>query len=190
MTKEWGARVDLLEFEDLDDDKTRDIYREMMEKTGGTVPDFYKAIAGSPIALDLVHRAAFTIASNGFDKMLRELVAITVAQETRTVLTWTMHHANAVRAGAPERLLGMIGTPKIEAEAAPVGPVLRYARLLARGEHVDDELVDELKRELGNRAFIDLTTQIAFVGLICRVVDALAVPLPAGRHPTPFVRAA
>lgn len=184
------ARVDLLEYDDLSDGGVREIYEEMMGKTGGSVPDFYKAIAGSPIALQLVHRAAGTVASNGFDKMIRELVTITVAQETRTVLTWTLHYENAVRMGAPERLLAIIGTPEIEAEPAPIGPVVRYARLLARGEHIDEALIDELKSVLGDRAFIDLTTQIAFAGFICRIVDALGVPLPEGYSAKPFVRSA
>lgn len=179
------ARVTLHEYEDLTDETTRGVYERMMEKTGGTVPDFYKAIAGSPVALELIDTAAGTISANGFDRQLRELVTITVAQETRTVLTWTMHYRNGIAVGVPQRLLDMVGTSEIEAEPAPVGIVLRYARLVARGEHVDDALVEQLAEALGERAFIDLTTQVAFAGLICRVVDALGVPL-AG-EPQPFV---
>jgi alkylhydroperoxidase family enzyme len=179
------ARVELYEYENLEDEGTRGIYDRMMERTGGSVPDFYKAIAGSPVALQLVDQAAGTISANGFDRQLRELVTITVAQETRTVLTWTKHYRNGASVGVPQRLLDIVGTPDIEAEPAPTGAVLRYARLVARAAPVDDDLVDELKRELGERGFIDLTTQIAFAGFICRVVDALRVPLD--EEPQPFV---
>lgn len=94
---------------------------------------------------------------------------------------------DCAKAGAPAALLNMIGTPQIEREAAPVGIVLRFARLVARNENVDDATFEAVKSHLGNAGVVELIALVGYYGALARMLNVLGVPLDEGVEAKPFV---
>jgi 4-carboxymuconolactone decarboxylase len=88
--------------------------------------------------------------------------------------------AIAQKLGASAALLNMIGTPQIEREAAPAGIVLRFARLVARNENVDDATFEAVKSHLGNAGVVELIALVGYYGALARMLNVLGVPLDEG----------
>jgi 4-carboxymuconolactone decarboxylase len=126
------------------------------------MPNVFKALANNPAVMDRVAAVGeYMRFQSKIDPQLRELAILTTAQEIRCAYEWTAHYTIAQKAGVPARLLSSIGTPQIEREPAPLGAELRFARLVARGEAVDDATFDAVKNHLGNAGVVQLSGWLA-----------------------------
>ena len=173
-----GSRLERMEREDCPADYL-DAWDEILRTRGFDVmPNVFSLLANSPGAMSVVTPVgAYVRFDTDFDDVLRELVIMTVAQELRCEYEWKHHWRVAERAGATPELLAKIGSPELEAEPAPVGPAVKYARLLTHNEAVGDDLIATLKDSFGIRGFVDLTIMAGYYGMLARFINTVRVPV-------------
>jgi len=188
MTQTPAARVPLPQPADVDSD-TRAIFEHVMQSRGvDFMPNVFSSIGNSPGAL----RAAAALGEHlrfntDFDDQLRELLILTVAQEFRCVYEWTHHSHIAEKLGIDAATLATIGSPAAEALPTPRGAALRYVKLVALNEPVDDATVTELREAFGEKGFVDLTVLAGYYSMLACVINTFEVPLEV--EPVPFSRA-
>ncbi|MFT5182348.1 MAG: 4-carboxymuconolactone decarboxylase [Alphaproteobacteria bacterium] len=173
-----GSRLERMEREDCPAEYL-DAWDEILRTRGFDVmPHVFALLANSPGAMSVVTPVGAHVRYNtDFDDVLRELVIMTVAQEMRCEYEWKHHWRVAERAGATPERLAKIGTPELEAEPSPVGPAVRYARMLTQNEPIDDALVDTLKADFGIAGFVDLTIMIGYYGMLARFINTIRIPV-------------
>ncbi|HCP01374.1 MAG: hypothetical protein CL573_02685 [Alphaproteobacteria bacterium] len=166
----------------------QEAYDEVIRSRGRTsMPNVFALLANSPGALAAVTPVGAHVRyGTKFDDALREYVILTVAQELRCSYEWGHHWEFALKVGAPEEMLKKVGTPAIEAETGLVGLATKYARIVTRNEEADDEMVDILKRELGNDGLVDLTIMIGYYGMLARFINTMRLQLEEGSTAPPF----
>jgi 4-carboxymuconolactone decarboxylase len=182
------ARVPLPQPDDADPD-LRAIFQHVMETRGlDFLPNVFRSIGNSPGALEAVASVGEHIRFHtAFDDQLRELLILTVAQESRCAYEWT-HHVHIAKAlGVDEATIATIGSAEAESRPAPAGAALRYARLVANNEPVDDSTVSTLREALGDGGLVDLTVLAGFYSMLARVINTLQAPLEM--EAAPFARA-
>jgi 4-carboxymuconolactone decarboxylase len=137
----------------------------------GWLPNMFAVMGKSPKALESVASVGEHVRfHSALDEDLREMIICEVSAIRGNKYEWR-HHIHKV----PERLRLLIGSTAIEDEPAPVGPALRFARLLAAGETVSDELVDSLKETMGEDGLIDLTVMVGYYQLLATFCAVLGV---------------
>ena len=173
-----GARLDRMEREDCPAEYL-DAWDEILRTRGFDImPNVFSLLANSPGAMSVVTPVgAYVRYDTDFDDVLRELVIMTVAQELRCEYEWKHHWRVAERVGATPELLKKIGTPELEAEPAPVGPAVKYARLLTHNEKIGDDLIATLKDSFGVGGFVDLTVMAGYYGMLARFINTVQVPV-------------
>jgi 4-carboxymuconolactone decarboxylase len=139
----------------------------------GFMPNLFGMMAHSPGALAAVAAVGEHVRfRSALAPELVEAVICHVAQIVGNRYEWC-HHLHKL----PEALRSRVGTPAAEAEPAPTGPALRYARLLAEGNEADEALVAELREALGAAGLVDLTVTVGYYQLVGSFCAALRVPL-------------
>lgn len=173
-----GSRLQRMEREDCPAEYL-DAWDEILRTRGFDImPNVFALLANSPgVMATVTPVGAHVRYDTDFDDVLRELVILTVAQELQCEYEWKHHWRVAERAGASADLLAKIGSPDIEAEAAPVGPAVRYARMLTHNEPIDDAMVDTLKENFGTAGFVDLTIMIGYYGMLARFINTVVIPV-------------
>jgi len=150
----------------------------------GFMPNLFAVMAHRPGALRAVAAVGEHVRfHSAIEPELGEAVICHVAQILGNRYEWC-HHIHRV----PEALRSRIGTPAAEAEPAPAGPALRYARLLAEGEEPGDALVAELRHSLGAAGLVDLTVMVGYYQLVGSFCAALKVPLEEDVEEIPYNR--
>ncbi|MBI37094.1 MAG: hypothetical protein CL568_05870 [Alphaproteobacteria bacterium] len=176
-----GSRLDRVEREDCPAEY-HDSWDEILRTRGMDVmPNVFSLLANSPGAMSVVTPVGAHVRYNTkFDDILRELVIMTVAQELGCEYEWKHHYKVAERVGATEEQLRSIGSIELETEPEPIGPAVRYARLLTHNEIIDDELVGVLKQSFGPDGFVDLTIMIGYYGMLARFINTVVIPMESG----------
>ena len=137
----------------------------------GFLPNMFAVMGRSLGALEAVAAVGEHVRfHSALDEDLREMVICEVSAILGNKYEWR-HHIHKV----PERLRPIVGNAAIEDEPAPTGPALRFARLLAAGDTVPDELVDSLKEILGDEGLIDLTVMVGYYQLLATFCATLGV---------------
>ncbi len=146
------------------------------------MPNMFAIMGRSPGALGAVASVGEHVRwHSALDQDLREMVICTVSRAVGNVYEWN-HHIHKV----PEAFRATVGTPAIEVEPAPVGPVLRLSRLVASGEDVDDALVDTLRAALGDDGLVDLVVMIGYYQLLGSFCAVLGVEVEPNFPRVPF----
>jgi 4-carboxymuconolactone decarboxylase len=146
------------------------------------MPALFTMMGNSPGALEAVASVGEHVRFHcTLDETLRELVICHVSKEVGNWYEWC-HHIFRM----PERLQAIVGTPAVEDEPAPVGPALRFARLAANREKVDDALVDELRGHLGDTGLVELTVMVGYYQLIGTFCTVMQVPNEPQVNRVPF----
>jgi 4-carboxymuconolactone decarboxylase len=154
---------------------------DRVASTRGMMGNVFKALANSPGALERVAAVGeFVRFESGLDDQLREAVILTVAGNLRCVYEWTHHWHIAERLGTPEAVLARLATPAAEDEPAPLGPVVRFTRLVTWAEPVPDDLIEQLRGLLGDEGLVELNVTVGYYGLLARVINTFGVPLEEG----------
>ncbi len=147
-----------------------------------SMPNMFAMMAHSPGALEAVAAVGEHVRFNSaLDPALCELVICTVSREVGNRYEWC-HHIHRV----PAALRDKVGTRAIEDEPAPVGPALRFARLVANREAVDAALIETLRAALGERGLIDLTVMAGYYLLLGGFCNTLNVALEPAIENVPF----
>ena len=176
------VRVPLVEREDMAE-AALPIY-DRVSGARGHMGNVFKALANSAGSLDRVAAVGeFVRFEAAFDPALREAVILTVARELSCGYEYTHHYPLAAKAGIDPEVLPRIATPEGESEPPPIGPALRYARLVTRNEPVPDDLFEELRGLLGQEMLTDLTVMVGYYGLLARVINTFQVQVEEGTEP-------
>ena len=80
----------------------------------------------------------------------------------------------------------ILGSQLAENLPEPTGAVLRYARLVANNQKIDENLVEIIRSSLGDIGLIDLTVMVGYYQLIGTFCNTLHVPIEDGMKRTPF----
>jgi len=190
-TSSTGPRLERMERENCPPEFLP-AWDEILRTRGFTVmPNVFALLANSPGAMAAVTPVgAYVRYATDFDDVLRELVIMTVAQELRCEYEWKHHWRVAERVGASKELLKKIGSPELEAEPAPVGPAVKYARLLTHNQPIDDALINTLKESFGIAGFVDLTVMAGYYGMLARFINTVRVPVEESYNDITFNKAA
>ena len=184
--KRATPRVPLVEREEVAPG-ARAAYDHVARSRGGEMPNVFKALANSPAALERIAAVGeFIRFQSRLDPVLRELVILTVARETRCAYEWSHHWEIAQRIGVAPALLAAVGTDGIETEPDPIGPAVRFARLVARAQAVDDGTFAAVETALGKAGVVELTVAVGYYGLLGRLLNTLDVPLEPGVSARPL----
>lgn len=186
MSDSNGARIPLVERDDVPPE-----YLEAYDHVGaarggaGTMGNVFKALANSPLILEKVAAVGEVLREVGLDRKLQEFTILTVAHETKCEYEWGGHYRFAERAlKVPPEELQTIGTPAAEQLPAPLGPAMRFTRLVTHGEEVDDETIETLRSSLGNKGLMELTVTAGYYLLLSRMLMTFRVPVEQ-REPRP-----
>ena len=182
-----AARVPLPQPADVDAE-ARGIFEHVMKSRGvDFMPNVFSSIGNSPGALKAAAALGEHIRFNTeIDDQLREQLILTVAQECHCAYEWTHHVHIAEKLGVSAETIAAIGGPGAESQPSPAGPALRYARLVALNEPVDDATVATLREAYGDKGFVDLTVLAGYYSMLARVINTFEVPLEV--EPVPFSR--
>jgi alkylhydroperoxidase family enzyme len=188
---ELSARVPLVEPEDLANEEERAIYNHVAKARGGRQGTIFKVLANSPGALQRAAAIGEWMRESTLKRSVQELAVLTTAHELHCQYEWNGHYGFAKRLGErigyPAELLEVTGTRKAEEFAAPFGPVARFARLVARGDEVDDATFAATKDAVGgDRGIVELVVLVGYYALLARVVSTLHVPSEGPREPAPM----
>jgi 4-carboxymuconolactone decarboxylase len=166
----------------------RAAFEQIMTSRNVTVmPNIFSALGNSVGALQTVGAVGEYIRfRTEFDDRLRELCILTVAQEARCVLEWTGHVRIARGFGVDDAEIALVGSAEAEALPSPTGPALRYVRLVANNEPVDDPTADTLRATFGDRGLVDLTILAGYYSMLARFINTMRVP--PSTEPVPFAR--
>ncbi|MPZ23070.1 MAG: hypothetical protein GEU28_05895 [Dehalococcoidia bacterium] len=162
---------------------------EHVQETRNSRPlaNVFATLANSPRGLEAVAAVGeYVRFHSSFEDQLRELTILTVAQDISCAYEWTHHYHIAEKFGVPADKLKAIGTPKIEQEPAPLGPTLKFARLVGANQEVDDQTYDALKKHMGEEGITELTVMVGYYGMLGRFINTTRVPLEKGTEPVPF----
>jgi hypothetical protein len=77
----------------------------------------------------------------------------------------------------PDDMRAVCGTPAAEELPAPVGPALRFSRIVANNGKADDALIEEIRAALGDRGLVDLTVMVGYYQLVGTFCTTLNVPI-------------
>jgi len=177
-----SARVSSVTREEFPADQVA-IFDHILESRKLTyMADLFAMMAHSPGALEAVASVGEHVRFHSvLDEVLREMVICTVSQEVGNFYEWC-HHIHRM----PDDMRAACGTPAAEALPAPRGPALKYARLVATNQPVDDALVEQIRASLGDQGLVDLTVMVGYYQLIGTFCTTLHVPIEAGLARPPF----
>jgi len=146
----------------------------------GWLPNMFAVMGQSPKALEAVASVGEHVRfQSKLDDNLREMLICEVSAILGNKYEWC-HHIGKV----PNEYRSIIGSAAIESLPSPIGPALRFARLLASGEPTPDELVDSLKEILGDDGLTDLTVMVGYYQLLATFCAALGIEV---EDETPYV---
>ena len=146
------------------------------------MPNMFAVMGQSPRALEAVASVGEHVRwHSALDQDLREMIICTVSQPLGNIYEWN-HHIHKV----PEAYRGKVGTRALESEPAPVGPALRFCRLVATGEKVDDALIDELRQSLGQQGLVDLVIMVGYYQLLASFCAVLGIEVEEAVAHVPF----
>lgn len=183
-----GARVQLVERENVPANAAAAYDHVYKSRNLKKMPNVFKALANNMAALEKIAGVGEWLRVQAkFDPLMRELITLTTAQEAHCMYEWSHHWPLAVKLGASPALLNSIGTPQIEREPAPIGPSLRFARLIARNEEVDDETFKAVQNLYGDSGTVELAALVAYYSALARLLNVLKVPLEDDMEAKPFV---
>lgn len=169
---EYGenAKVPYVSREDFPQDQIG-IYDHILQtRKLDYIPELFARMASSTGAMEAVASVGEHVRFHSvLDELLRELVICTVSQEVGNWYEWC-HHIHRM----PDDMQAICGTPAAEDLPAPMGPVLKFSRMTAANEAVDDALIEQVRDALGDQGLVDLTVMVGYyqlLGTFCRVLE-------------------
>jgi 4-carboxymuconolactone decarboxylase len=150
------------------------IYDHIMEtRKLRYMAELFARMANSPGALEAVASVGEHVRFHSvLDEVLREMVICTVSKEVGNWYEWT-HHIHRM----PDEMRAVCATAAQEDLPSPRGPALKFARMVANNETVDDALVADIRDALGDQGLVDLTVMVGYYQLIGTFCTTLHVPI-------------
>jgi AhpD family alkylhydroperoxidase len=179
-----AERIKLVERSDVTGSDA--IAYDKIARDRGSMGNIFKALANSAGALESVAAVGtFLRRTASIDERLRELITLIVASEQRCEYIWTGHARVALALGLDP---SSIADPAADQRATDATGVLvmQYARLVASGTPVPDDLHREVRSAVGDAVLVEITVLIGYYTMLATVIRALAVPLEQGVEPVPL----
>jgi 4-carboxymuconolactone decarboxylase len=156
-----------------------------LETPGGGLAGPFNAFVHVPdIGSKLAELGAALRFGTSIERRLTEVAIITVGARWQAEYEWWAHARMARQHGVPDAVVDAIGAgadPPFEAEDELT--VYRIARSLAHDGHVPQRYYDAGQALLGDAGLVELVALCGYYTLISFLLNAFAVPLPAGSAP-------
>jgi len=144
-------------------EESKDLFEHVINiRNLGFLPNMFGVMGHSSGSLKAVASVGEHVRFNSsLDKHLIEIIICEVSIFTGNEYEWC-HHINKV----PERFHSKVGTENIETEPSPVGPALRFVRLILVGKPVPDNLIADLKKLFNENGLVELTVMVGYYQLL------------------------
>lgn len=177
-----NAKVPYVSREDFPQDQIG-IYDHILQtRKLDYIPELFARMGSSPGAMEAVASVGEHVRFHSvLDDVLREMVICTVSQEVGNWYEWC-HHIHRM----PADMQAVCGTPAAEDLPAPIGPALKFARITATSNTVDDGLIEAVRDSLGDQGVVDLTVMVGYYQLVGTFCNILQVPIEDNMNRVPM----
>lgn len=172
-----NARIPLPGPDDVSGE-TRALYDKVMASRGmDFMANVFRGLGNSPGAMEPVTSLGeYARFKTGLDDELRELVILTAAQCTGSAYEWTHHYHIAEKLGIDADTLRGVGGAEIEGRPEGIGATLRFARLVASNEQIDDETFETVREKFGDKGLVDVTVITGYYVMLGLYMNAMRIP--------------
>jgi len=152
---------------------------ERITKNGGRVLNLFKVMAHCPqIGRSFLQLGNAILLKGVMPPHLRELAILRVGLINKASYEWTQHVPIALRAGVRQAQIDAlpqwVESPEFnDIEKA----VLSYTDEETINIRLKDETFSAVRKFLSEEAVVELTTAIAYYGMVCRILEALQIEL-------------
>ena len=156
-----------------------------LQTPAGGLPGPFNAFVTAPAAGRYLTALGATLRfGTSIDRRLTELAIITVGARWQAEFEWWAHARMARDHGVAAAAVDAIGRgDEPPLEAADERIIYAIASSLADGGTVDQQAYDAGQALLGDAGMVELVTLCGYYTLISFLLNAFAVPLPAGAAP-------
>ena len=152
---------------------------EGMQKKLGAVPNVFRAMAHNPDMLEAFLALNATLPRTQLNGKLRELAYIKTSELNECGYCLHHHRALGKKAGLNDRQVNETAEGETsDAYDELERDVMRYAEEVTRHINVSDELLDRLKKKLGDREIVELAMTVGIANFTNRVTETLRLELP------------
>jgi 4-carboxymuconolactone decarboxylase len=153
----------------------------MINEEGTLVGPFSAWLQAPSVGSAAVNLGTAVRFCSSLDRRLSELAIITVGARWKAEFEWWAHSRMALEHGVAASVIDAIGRD-IEPvfDASDERTVYWVASQLARTGSLDEDVVALSRAELGDTATVELVTLCGYYTMVSFVLNAFAVPLPAG----------
>ncbi|HVC15105.1 MAG TPA: carboxymuconolactone decarboxylase family protein [Acidimicrobiales bacterium] len=172
------ARLPYLEAEQSTDPESVARAYAFVTGLGRPVAYLYKVLANQPAALQaFLGMSHYVRDTSSLDKRLLEAAVLATARELDQPYERAHHERSAVAAGVPAQTVEAIVNGRTETLGPLERAVVAYAEQVADHRDVDETVLAELRRELGDAGLTDLVVSVAWYHLCAAILGPLHVEL-------------
>jgi len=186
-----ASRLDYLRYDDLDA-RGREVWDgvagsrggELVNDEGGLIGPFNAFVHAPGVGRHLSALGGRLRFKTSIPRRLSELAIITVGAAWKAEFEWWAHARMAREHGVSEVVVEAIGRgddPPFDADDERA--IYTVARQLTGTGQLDQGAYDAAQRLLGDEGMVELVALCGYYTLISYVLNAFAVPLPAGARP-------
>jgi len=186
-----ASRLDYLRYDDLDA-RGREVWDgvagsrggELVNDEGGLIGPFNAFVHAPGVGRHLSALGGRLRFKTSIPRRLSELAIITVGAAWKAEFEWWAHARMAREHGVSEVAVDAIGRgddPPFDADDEHA--IYTVARQLTGTGQLDQGAYDAAQRLLGDEGMVELVALCGYYTLISYVLNAFAVPLPAGARP-------
>jgi alkylhydroperoxidase family enzyme len=148
-------------------------------KSGGRVLNLFKVMAHCPqIGRRFLQLGNAILFKGVLPPHLRELAILRVGLINKAKYEWTQHVPVALRAGVRQAQIDTLPNWKKSTEFDGIEKmVLAYTDEETLNIRVSDDTFKSIRKHISEEAVVELTTTIAYYGMVCRVLETLQIEL-------------
>lgn len=152
-----------------------------IESLGRPVLHLYKVLANQPPALRaFLGMSHYIRDTSSLDPRLRETAILATARALDQPYERAHHERAGRTAGLPEETIDALAEGRTATLDTLELAVVAYAEQVAARRDVDDDVIDELRQELGDAGLTDLVVTVAWYHLCAAILGPLRVELEPG----------
>ena len=153
-------------------------YDAIAASRGGVVRGPFAIMLRSPEAAQrAAHLGSYVRFESTLTPRVREVAALTVACELDVDYERAAHVRAAPEAGVPQAAIDAMIHRTSEAGLDPEdATVIRFTRAILNHHRADEATYQALVAQLGERAFVDLLTNVGYFAMLAVILDATEVP--------------
>lgn len=157
---------------------------ELLNEQGGLIGPFNAFVHAPDVGRRLSSLGQVIRFGTSIERRLTEVAIITVGARWKAEFEWWAHGRMAREHGVPDAVVDAIGRgedPPFEADDERA--VYAVARQLSDGGQLSQDAYAAAQRLLGDVGVVELVSLCGYYTLISFLLNAFAVPLPAGAQP-------